>query len=868
MKIKTSLKTSYGHFLHLLLIPAILITQFILLHQVVAQEVSTNPYVINSITLPGGRTIEATITPGPPTPPIGFTRTFVALPEPNPQAGINVLPDVPAFTWCFGCSATSASMIAGYYDRTAYPNMYTGPTNGGVMTLDNSSWGTWVDPGGDTRAQCPLSATRNGLDGRTTNGHVDDYWVVYGDPGPDPFIGNWPEHTYEDCTADFMKTNQSNYGSSDGSTTFYNYTDGSPLTAAGMESGGISDKDGGYGVKLFYESRGYTVTNMYNQYIYGYNGNTIGFTYDQYKAEIDAGRPVMFHVQGHTMVGIGYDDSSNLMYIHDTWDYSTHTMTWGGSYSGMLHYAVTIVELEPAPSLLGEALDNETLTWVTGGSADWESQDIVSYYDGDAAQSGAIDHDQITWVQTTMPVDGTLSFYWKVSSEESADYHKFYINDVAQDQISGEAGWQNETFTVSAGDAVKWAYEKNSSASSGSDAGWLDKVELFVPLNKALDNEDVTWETGGSTDWFGQITESYYDGDAAQSGTIDHDQVSWVQTTVAADSTLSFYWKVSSEESADYHKFYINDVAQDQISGEVDWQGKTYSISAGDNIKWTYEKNSSISSGADTCWLDKVQISPCRHYTIDDTVAYSFEDISSTGTNLGLSDNSSTDIDPLPFTFTFFGQDYDAIFISSEGVLNFSGNAMATDNQCIPAPTGTGPFIAPLWDELNVKKGKVYYEIKGTAPDRRLIIQWQDMGHDSNPPNKDYATFQVILYEGSNNILFQYKDVIFDGSSYDSGLSATVGIQGDVGCFAQYSCDSASLSNDFAILFATQGNGLYGDVNGDGTLDLADAIIALQTLSGVDIGGTTLSLDADCNGDGKIGIEEAIYILQKVSNLR
>ena len=46
------------------------------------------------------------------------------------------------------------------------------------------------------------------------------------------------------------------------------------------------------------------------------------------------------------MVGIGYDDATNLMYIHDTWDYSTHTMTWGGSYSGMDHYAVTIVNLE------------------------------------------------------------------------------------------------------------------------------------------------------------------------------------------------------------------------------------------------------------------------------------------------------------------------------------------------------------------------------------------------------------------------------------------------------------------------------------------------------------------------------------------
>ncbi|RLC96118.1 MAG: hypothetical protein DRI77_09015 [Chloroflexi bacterium] len=48
------------------------------------------------------------------------------------------------------------------------------------------------------------------------------------------------------------------------------------------------------------------------------------------------------------MVGVGYDDSSsNLMYIHDTWDYSTHTMIWGGTYSGMSHKGVTIVQLQP-----------------------------------------------------------------------------------------------------------------------------------------------------------------------------------------------------------------------------------------------------------------------------------------------------------------------------------------------------------------------------------------------------------------------------------------------------------------------------------------------------------------------------------------
>ena len=35
--------------------------------------------------------------------------------------------------------SVSAAMIAAYYDRTKYPKMYTGPTNGGVMPPNNST---------------------------------------------------------------------------------------------------------------------------------------------------------------------------------------------------------------------------------------------------------------------------------------------------------------------------------------------------------------------------------------------------------------------------------------------------------------------------------------------------------------------------------------------------------------------------------------------------------------------------------------------------------------------------------------------------------------------------------------------------------
>ena len=327
---------------------------------------STNPYVVDR-SIENGKSIDEVIVPGPPHPPAGFVRAEVAnLPVPNIAAGTNTISNVPAMTWVFGCSATSAAMMFGHYDNSGYSDMYAGPTNGGVFPMTNAAWGTVVI-NGETRALCPLSATRNGLDGRAIRGHVDDYWIITDNAGPDPFIGNWTEHTKGECTGDYMGTNQSQLGNTDGSTHFWYFTDGSPLYDY-QPSGG---RDGAHGMKLFAASRGYSVqTNgNFNQYIQGRGSNpALGFTFADFKAEIDAGRPVLIQVQGHTMLGYGYNDTGSTIYIHDTWDYSDHSMTWGGTYSGMQHYAVTVLRLTVPSADMGIAMAGSPSSVIIGGN--------------------------------------------------------------------------------------------------------------------------------------------------------------------------------------------------------------------------------------------------------------------------------------------------------------------------------------------------------------------------------------------------------------------------------------------------------------------------------------------------------------------
>jgi hypothetical protein len=346
---------------------------FFFLSQIMWAQVNGDWFSQRTIVMANGDRLNETVIKGPPEAPEGHDRPVWKPSGHGPTRGELILACVPAFNWSFGCSATSAAMMAGYYDITGRPDMYSGSTNGSVMPLDNSCWPD-VIINNETRHQCPLSATRDGLDGRTIYGHVDDYWYAYGSPGPDPWVtGGWTEHTYGDCTGDYMFTNQWRADlnrNNDGGTTFYFSSDGAK-TRWTLLSG---LPDGGAGLRSFMISRGYTVSDEYNQYIVEY-GKTYGFSYDDYKNQINNGRPVLIHLQGHSMLGLGYDDTeTNKILVHDTWDYSDHWMTWGGYYSGMLHYAVTVIELA---DFISEELTVKNTTVGSGKEIGFEATDTI-----------------------------------------------------------------------------------------------------------------------------------------------------------------------------------------------------------------------------------------------------------------------------------------------------------------------------------------------------------------------------------------------------------------------------------------------------------------------------------------------------------
>ncbi len=225
------------------------------------------------------------------------------------------LPGAPDYDWWYGCSPTSAGMMMGYYDIHGYGGLsYTNLVQGGTAEL--SSFGT-------------SGALANSA--IASQGHVNQFWGT-----PDPGV----THSF-DSLADYMGTSQANLGNVDGGTTFFYYSNGARLTATAIDTYNIEDKDGMYGLWEYFTYSGYAVsTNNFFTQLIKEDSMSYGFTFADYMAEIDAGRVVMLHVQGHSMFGYGYGDNG-LVYLHDTWSPGTHTMTWGDSYSGLEMWGVT-----------------------------------------------------------------------------------------------------------------------------------------------------------------------------------------------------------------------------------------------------------------------------------------------------------------------------------------------------------------------------------------------------------------------------------------------------------------------------------------------------------------------------------------------
>lgn len=140
-------------------------------------------------------------------------------------------------------------------------------------------------------------------------------------------------------------------------------------------------------------------------------------------------------------------------------------------------------------------------------------------------------------------------------------------------------------------------------------------------------------------------------------------------------------------------------------------------------------------------------------YTVS-TVAYN-PDPYNQGTLVSLADDeiTSTAIQ-LPFSFCFYGNTYNQVFICSNNWIGFSAGQTPTwQTVSIPTNSGAAPknaIMAP-WQDINpASGGSVRYQVYGTAPFRRFVVSY------SNVPmylcTGMMYTSQIKIYETTNVI--------------------------------------------------------------------------------------------------------------------
>ena len=142
----------------------------------------------------------------------------------------------------------------------------------------------------------------------------------------------------------------------------------------------------------------------------------------------------------------------------------------------------------------------------------------------------------------------------------------------------------------------------------------------------------------------------------------------------------------------------------------------------------------------------------------------------------GLADDRKWGPFPIGFNFDFYGTTYDEFYVSSNGLVQFGSGSNAFNNVTVPNAINPNNYIAPFWDDLIIHStGDIMYQTIGVSPNRKLVIQFNNMSFWTS--GSLLGSFQVILYEGSNEIQIQYRNIIDLSSDRASGSEATVGLE-------------------------------------------------------------------------------------------
>ncbi|MDP2209925.1 MAG: choice-of-anchor D domain-containing protein [Bacteroidota bacterium] len=182
--------------------------------------------------------------------------------------------------------------------------------------------------------------------------------------------------------------------------------------------------------------------------------------------------------------------------------------------------------------------------------------------------------------------------------------------------------------------------------------------------------------------------------------------------------------------------------------------------------------------------------------------AFNWMDVSS-GTSINLSDDSYITGIPLGFNFNYYGTDYTTVNIMSNGWVSFNGYHFWYP-PTVPYIEVFDPYlgcIVPFGKDLYPPTGNyIKYKTFGISPNRYFVVEYNNIPNFGGGENK---TFEIIFFEGSNQIKFQYLTAPDDPNSIgiespDQTMGMGNGGTGDL------FISPTVVKNNYAIEFSSQ----------------------------------------------------------------
>ena len=191
-------------------------------------------------------------------------------------------------------------------------------------------------------------------------------------------------------------------------------------------------------------------------------------------------------------------------------------------------------------------------------------------------------------------------------------------------------------------------------------------------------------------------------------------------------------------------------------------------------------------------------------YPLSNFSGVALEDMSSGTTQLvaaNQEDTAST-INNIGFDFWFDGVRQTQFSVNANGLMRLGSSAVSTASANDLANISNVPQIAPYWDDLFVgTNGKVHFKIVGSAPNRKLVVEWLNVQIPRVGANNAGAgTFQCWLNETTGVIEFVYG----------SGVGVNAANSG-------YSVGFGSSATAFASVTTSGPSAAYGTANNSQT---------------------------------------------------